>query len=290
MAEKTSVAGSILETVKTVVYALLIAGVFRTVFFQPFWIPSGSMKDTLLIGDFLFVNKMAYGYSYASCPSIRIARLGIDITAEDFCGMFQGAESRFLGSDPERGDVVVFRHPVTGVDFIKRLIGLPGDRVQVIQGIVYINDVMAPQEDAGIFAETFQPEGQGPQSQRMSCENGTVGAGADCTSSRARETLPNGVVHNVLNIDSNQPPANGAFDADNTGIYTVPAGHYFFMGDNRDNSTDSRFPQAAPTNGVGFVPLEDIVGRADRIMFSSAGTSMLAFWTWRSDRYLMAVE
>ena len=286
MAEKTGVANSIFETVKTIVYALLIAGVFRTVFFQPFWIPSGSMKDTLLIGDFLFVNKMAYGYSYASCPSIRIARLGIDITAEDFCGVFQGAESRLLGSDPERGDVVVFRHPVTGVDFIKRLIGLPGDRVQVKEGIVYINEVAAPQEDAGIFTEIMEP--QGPQQQMPRCENGTVGMGADCTSSRSRETLPNGIVHDVLNIDSNQPPADGSFDADNTGVYTVPAGHYFFMGDNRDNSTDSRFPQSA--RGVGFVPLEDIVGRADRIMFSSAGTSMLAFWTWRSDRYLKAVE
>ena len=288
MAEKTSVGNSIFETVKTVVYALLIAGVFRTVFFQPFWIPSGSMKDTLLIGDFLFVNKMAYGYSYASCPSIRIAALGIDITAEDFCGVFKGADHRFLGSDPERGDVVVFRHPVTGVDFIKRLIGLPGDRIQVKQGILYINDVAAPQVDAGTFSEPFQPEGQGPQAQPMRCENGTVGMGADCTSSRSRETLPNGVEHDVLNIDSNQVPANGSFDADNTGIYNVPEGFYFFMGDNRDNSTDSRFPQAA--RGVGFVPLEDIVGRADRIMFSSAGTSMLAFWTWRSDRYLKAIE
>ena len=288
MVEKTGVAGSIFETVKTVVYALLIAGVFRTVFFQPFWIPSGSMKDTLLIGDFLFVNKMAYGYSYASCPSIRIAALGIDITAEDFCGVFKGADSRLFGSAPERGDVVVFRHPVTGVDFIKRLIGLPGDRIQVKQGILYINDAEVPQVDAGIFAETFEP--QGPQQQMPRCENGTVGIGAECTSSRSRETLPNGVEHDVLNIDSNQPPANGAFDADNTGIYIVPEGFFFFMGDNRDNSTDSRFPQAAPTNGVGYVPLEDIVGRADRIMFSSAGTSMLAFWTWRSDRYLKAVE
>ena len=288
MAEKTSVGNSIFETAKTVVYALLIAGVFRTVFFQPFWIPSGSMKDTLLIGDFLFVNKMAYGYSYASCPSIRIAALGIDISAEDFCGVFKGADHRLLGSDPQRGDVVVFRHPVTGVDFIKRLIGLPGDRIQVKQGILYINDVAAPQKDAGIFTETYEP--QGPQKSLPSCENGTVGLGGDCTSSRSLETLPNGVVHDVLNIDSNQVPANGSFDADNTGIYTVPAGFYFFMGDNRDNSKDSRFPQGAPLNGVGFVPLEDIVGRADRIMFSSAGTSMLAFWTWRSDRYLKAVE
>ncbi len=133
--------GGFLETVKTVVYALLIAGVIRTLFFQPFWIPSGSMKDTLLIGDFLFVNKMAYGYSYASCPSIYIPNFGIDIDAEDVCSMFDGDNTRLFGSEPERGDVVVFRHPVTGRDFIKRLIGLPGDKVQVREGLVYINDV-----------------------------------------------------------------------------------------------------------------------------------------------------
>jgi len=277
-AEKQSLGSSILETVKTVVYALLIAGVFRTLFFQPFWIPSGSMKDTLLIGDFLFVNKMAYGFSYASCPSIRIARLNIDISAEDFCGVFQGDNTRLLGALPERGDVVVFRHPVTGLDFIKRLIGLPGDRIQMRDGVLFINDEEAPQDDVGLFVETFAP--QGPQRQTPQCANGPLGIGADCQKLRAIETLPNGVSHSILNIGDRQ--------MDNTGIYTVPEGHYFFMGDNRDNSTDSRFPQTA--GGVGFVPLEDIVGRADRVMFSSAGSSMLAFWTWRSDRFFKAVE
>jgi signal peptidase I len=286
MAKAQGLGGSIIETVKTVVYALLIAGVFRTLFFQPFWIPSGSMKDTLLIGDFLFVNKMAYGYSYASCPSIRIAALGIDIGADDFCGVFRGSNTRLLGSEPERGDVVVFRHPVTGLDFIKRLIGLPGDRIQVTEGLLYINDVPVVVEDAGFFSETFEP--QGPQGQTPTCANGVVGFGAECLSERFMETLPNGVRHAILNIDNNEPAASGAFDADNTAVYTVPAGHYFFMGDNRDNSTDSRFPQAA--RGVGFVPFEDIVGRADRVIFSSAGRSILAFWTWRSDRYFRAIE
>ena len=277
-AEKQSLGSSILETVKTVVYALLIAGVFRTVFFQPFWIPSGSMKETLLIGDFLFVNKMAYGYSYASCPSIRIARLNIDISAEDFCGVFQGENTRLLGSLPERGDVVVFRHPVTGLDFIKRLIGLPGDRVQMRDGVLFINDEEATQVDDGLFVEMYEP--QGPQRNPPQCANGPLGIGAECQKFRSIETLPGGVSHSILNI--------GDREMDNTGVYTVPEGHYFFMGDNRDNSTDSRFPQTA--GGVGFVPLEDIVGRADRIMFSSAGTSMLAFWTWRSDRFFKAVE
>ena len=116
--EEKSFVASAVETIKTIVYALLIAGVFRTLFFQPFWIPSGSMKDTLLIGDFLFVNKMAYGYSYASCPKIQIPRFGVNIDADDFCGFLKDREMRILGGEPKRGDVVVFRHPITGSDYI----------------------------------------------------------------------------------------------------------------------------------------------------------------------------
>src|SRR5210317_978065 len=124
MADKAANSGGgIWEIIKTVAIALLIAGVFRSLFFQPFWIPSGSMKDTLLIGDFLFVNKMAYGYSYASCPSIRIQRVGLDIDAKDICGWMRGENSRIMGGEPARGDVVVFRHPVSGSDYIKRLVG-----------------------------------------------------------------------------------------------------------------------------------------------------------------------
>ena len=143
----------IIETIKTVVYALLIAGIFRTLFFQPFWIPSGSMKDTLLIGDFVFVNKMAYGYSYASCPSLRLPQFGIDIDAKDVCGMFDGENTRFWGGEPERGDVIVFRHPGTGAEFIKRLIGMPGDTIQMKQGRLHIDGVPVPVEDAGNFEE-----------------------------------------------------------------------------------------------------------------------------------------
>ena len=278
MAEDTGVMGGIKETVKTVVYALLIAGVFRTLFFQPFWIPSGSMKDTLLIGDFLFVNKMAYGYSYASCPSIRIPAIGIDVEADDFCGAFKGEDKRLFGSDPVQGDVVVFRHPVTGRDFIKRLIGTPGDRIQMIDGLLHIDDVAVKVEAGGQFIEPYGL--QGPQQSETRCSNGAVGQGADCIKERQYETLPNGVRHSTLNIGDRQ--------LDNTGVFTVPENEFFFMGDNRDNSTDSRVAQQL--RGVGFVPREDIVGRADRIIFSSAGRSMLAFWTWRSDRFFKAIE
>jgi len=250
------------ESVKTVFWALVIAGVFRTLFFQPFWIPSGSMKETLLIGDFLFVNKMVYGYSRWSCPF----------------GMcpFTG---RILGSNPERGDVAVFRHPVSGADYIKRVIGLPGDRVQIRDGVLYLNDQAVPQEPAGQFVETYARQGSARQFPR--CENAPVGEGGTCTKSRFTETLPGGRQYTVLNIEDR------GF-GDNTPVYTVPDGHFFFLGDNRDNSIDSRYAQ--PSGGVGFVPFDHLIGRADRVMFSSAGTSMLAFWTWRSDRFFHRIE
>lgn len=277
MAEEKAGSG-IWETIKTIVYALLIAGVFRSLFFQPFWIPSGSMKDTLLIGDFLFVNKMSYGYSYASCPSVRIGFLGLNIDAKDICGFLDGDNTRLLADEPERGDVIVFRHPVSGSDYIKRLTGLPGDTLQMKNGVLHINGKAVKLEDDGIFEELGGP--QGPQGLRPRCENGPVGQGALCVKSRQMETLPGGRRHGILNITDQA--------SDNTGVYTVPAKHYFFMGDNRDNSTDSRVPQIA--GGVGFVPFENLIGRADRIMFSSSGRSMLYFWTWRSNRYFKAIE
>ena len=278
MSENTGFIAWLWETVKTVFWALVLAGIFRTVFFQPFWIPSGSMKDTMLIGDFLFVNKMAYGYSYASCPSIRIPQVGLDLGADDFCGFAEDWDDRLFGEDPERGDIVVFRHPVDGRDFIKRVIGLPGDRIQVTDGRLIINDVPVQVEPAGTFTEVMEP--QGPLRIRPQCANGVVGLGAVCEKERFIETLPNGVSHAILNI--------GTRPTDNTGVFTVPADQFFFMGDNRDNSTDSRVAQIA--NGVGFVDRNNIVGRADRVMFSSSGRSMFAFWTWRSDRFYKALE
>jgi signal peptidase I len=249
------------ETFKTIFYALLIAGVIRTLFFQPFWIPSGSMKSTLLVGDFLFVNKMAYGYSKYSCP----------FSACPFSG-------RILASEPERGDIVVFKHPVSQVDYIKRLIGLPGDRIQMRAGQLYINDKAVPLEPMGMFTEVKGKQGSMNRTPR--CTNSPVALGGACEKELYKETLPNGVEHAVLNI--------GADFADETGVYTVPEGHYFFMGDNRDNSQDSRYPRSV--GGVGYVPFENLVGRADRVIFSSAGKSLLAFWTWRSDRFFKRLE
>ena len=274
MAAKEKSQNGVIETIKTVVYALLIAGVFRTLFFQPFWIPSGSMKETLLIGDFLFVNKMAYGYSYASCPSIPM--IGLD--AKKLCGFIDGDNTRIWAGEPERGDVVVFRHPVQGSDYIKRLVGLPGDTIQITNGQIILNGTPVAQEPAGTFTEVF--DRQGPQGLLPRCESGAVGQGAACTKSRFVETFPDGGEHVVLNV--------GVQGSDNTSVYTVPEGNFFFMGDNRDNSSDSRLAQVA--GGVGYVPFENLIGRADRIVFSSAGRSMLYFWTWRSDRFFKGIE
>ena len=269
---------AIVETIKTIVYALLLAGLFRTLFFQPFWIPSGSMKGTLLIGDFLFVNKMAYGYSYASCPSIPF----IGITPDKLCGFLSSENTRIWAGQPSRGDVIVFRHPVHGTDYIKRLIGLPGDKVQLKEGRLILNNTPVEYKENGIFEELM--ESQGSMGSEPKCSNGVVGFGAICEKERGIETLPNGKSYEVLNIRRQR--------TDNTKVYTVPEGHYFFIGDNRDNSTDSRIAQNftyPSSSGVGFVEYKNLIGRADRIMFSSAGRSMLFFWTWRSDRFFREV-
>jgi signal peptidase I len=222
---------NIFETLRTLFYAILIALVVRTLFFEPFNIPSGSMKPTLLVGDYLFTSKYAYGYSQHSLP---------------FSPPLFGG--RVLEELPERGDVVVFKLPSDGrTDYIKRVIGLPGDKIQMQDGVLYINGEAVTKERVGSFVDA----GEGGREL-----------------ARYIETLPNGRQYEVLDMT-----ANGPYDT--TRVFEVPEDHLFVMGDNRDNSMDSR------TRFVGFVPVENLVGRAEVIFFSTDGTAALwELWRW----------
>lgn len=226
--------GGLGETVRVIVHALIIALVIRTFLFQPFNIPSGSMKETLLVGDYLFVSKYSYGYSHYSFPFSP--------------PLFSG---RIFGSQPERGDVVVFRLPKDDTtDYIKRVIGLPGDRIRMIDGLLHINGQPVKRERISDYIETEETE----RATRVK---------------RWRETLPNGVTYTTLDLVD-----NGFYD--NTQEYVVPPGQYFMMGDNRDNSTDSRV-----LSQVGYVPFENLIGRAQIIFFSVAeGERAWQVWRW----------
>ena len=233
--------GSFMETVRTIVYAVLIAIVVRTVGYEPFNIPSGSMKPTLLVGDYLFVKKWVYGYSRYSFP----------FSWPPFSG-------RIWGAPVQRGEVVVFKHPpLQDEDYIKRIIGLPGDRIQVKKGILYINDQPVQRTPIG---EWFDAE-----------KNETL--------KQYVETLPNGVQHRIVERADDEPHhdenGNIFFDAlDNTEVYVVPEGQYFAMGDNRDNSADSR--------AWGFVPADNLVGRASFIFYSTAARGGSLWRVWES--------
>ena len=207
------------ETIRTVFWAVLIALVVRTFLFEPFSIPSGSMIPTLLVGDYLFVSKYSYGYSRYSFP-----------------GSLDLFDGRLLGGEPERGDIAVFRKPThDSDDYIKRIVGLPGDTLQVRGGVLYINGDAVPREYIGDYVD--------PQ-------------GVRAPAKLYRETLPSGVSYTVLDYGVNQY-------LDDTLIYVVPEGHYFAMGDNRDNSTDSRV-----LSEVGYIPAANLVGRAEFLFFS----------------------
>jgi signal peptidase I len=237
---KRSGLGDWRETLKTIAYALAIALVVRTLFYQPFNIPSGSMKPTLLVGDYLFASKFAYGYSRYSLP---FGLLPFD--------------RRLFGVQPKRGDVVIFKLPRdNATDYVKRVIGLPGDAILVRDAVVYINGQVVPQAPAGFYV--------GPEVGRPK--------------PRFEETLPNGVKHYVLHWPQQA-------ELDNAGPFKVPEGHYFMMGDNRDDSIDSR---VSSRYGVGYVPYENLIGRAAIVFFSMAIDDPHAFrltspWTWPFD-------
>lgn len=235
------------DTVKTIGYAVMIAVIVRTFAYEPFSIPSGSMIPTLLVGDYLFVSKLSYGYSRHSFP------FSLDLVPGE----------RILFDEPERGDVAVFKLPSDGrTDYIKRIIGLPGDTVQVKGGILHINGEAVKRENLGayVYRDT---------------------SGIYHNTVRYLETLPGGVSHEIIE-------ESDSYRNDNTQVYTVPEGHYFAMGDNRDNSQDSRYLMH-----VGFIPKENLVGRAEFLFFSNDG-SFWEVWTWpwtlRFERFFGAVD
>lgn len=248
---------SLKEGVKTIVGAVAIALVLRSFGFEPFNIPSESMLPRLLVGDYLFVSKWPYGYSRYSLP------LGLPL--------FDG---RVFANAPERGDIVVFKSPRDNrTDYIKRVVGLPGDQIQMRGGMLHINGVAVPKVRIDDFIVPVTPN--------TDCDGSlgrpsfrTVGVSGQhlCRYPRFRETLPNGRSYNVLD----QVPGDLR---DDTAVYVVPAGHYFMMGDNRDDSADSRLTVAE--GGVGFVPAENLVGRASLMFFSTDGSAeLIKPWTW----------
>ncbi len=239
---------SLYELAKTVVLAGAIAIGIRTLAFEPFNIPSGSMIPTLLVGDYLFVSKYSYGYSRHSMPwSLPII------------------DGRVFADEPERGDVAVFKKPTdTSQDFIKRIVGMPGDTIQVKDGILHIN-------------------GEPVERRRVEDYIATGPLGRTIKVSQYVETLPDGASYRILERQGDR----GEFD--NTGVFQVRPGHYFMMGDNRDNSVDSR------STSVGQVPFENFVGRAEIIFFSTDGTAAFhEIWkvptATRFSRLFMGIE
>ena len=221
------------DTVVVIVEALLIALVFRTFLYQPFSIPTASMQSTLMIGDYFIASKFTWGFGKYSFP-----------LPLPFNGRF------FTLSEPQRGDIAVFRNEITNEDYIKRVIGLPGDRIQMRQGRLYINGEMVEREAVGRAADTDSDFDTVPV---------TV----------YKETLPNGVEHTIQEIADNRP-------LDNTAEYLVPAGHYFMMGDNRDRSQDSRVLQM-----VGYVPFDNFIGKAEARFFSITNNiAPWMLWEW----------
>lgn len=234
-------------------WLVLTVVVLRSFIISPFNIPSESMLPRLLTGDYLFATKWSYGYSRYSLPfSLPLI------------------PGRIFASEPERGDIVIFKAPPGNkVDYIKRVIGLPGDEVQVKGGQVFLNGKAIPRVKAADFILPVTPNTDcyAPEFQTRD-----KGGNPVCRYPQFRETLPNGESYNVLDL--------GATPQDDTGVYIVPEDHLFLMGDNRDNSMDSRFP-AIEGQGIGIVPQANLVGKAAIMMFSTDGSAeWLKPWTW----------
>jgi signal peptidase I len=247
--------GGLAETTRFLLLFFLFAILLRTFVVAPFMIPSGSMMPDLRIGDYLFVAKWPYGYSRYSIP------FGL--------AAFEG---RFWAGEPKRGDVVVFRYPGEDEDWVKRLIGLPGDRVQMRGGQLFLNGKAVPKvrvADWLMPVTANSPCRYGGRVRAPVVDRGE----AVCRYPRFRETLPEGRSYEVLD------QVEGI--ADDTPVYTVPAGHYFMMGDNRDDSADSRF--SLEQKGVGLLPGDYVIGRAMIAFFSTDGSAeWLKPWTWFS--------
>jgi signal peptidase I len=246
VAKKKTARSELVDTIVVIVEALIIAVLFRTFLFQPFSIPTGSMQSTLMIGDYFVASKFAYGYGKYSF-----------VVPLPFNG-------RLFGSDPKQGDVVVFHNEASNEDYIKRLIGLPGDKIQMKAGRLYINGTMVERELVGEAVDRDSRNQDVPV---------TV----------YRETLPNGVVHTIQEISDDQ-------QLDNTAVFEVPSGHFFMMGDNRDRSQDSRVLSA-----VGYVPSDNLIGKAEARFFSvKDNRAPWALWEWpetvRWDRMFQSVH
>ena len=241
------------ETARFLLKLALFVWVFRTFIIASFVIPSESMLPRLLIGDYLFVSKWDYGYSRWSMP------FGVP-----------GVPGQLLGRVPARGDVVVFRAPeVLDHDVVKRVIGLPGDTIQMRRGQLMLNGRAVPKERVADYVLPLTPNFGADK-----CDSAfqDVDAGKPvCRYPQFRETLPGGASYTVL--DQGQMP-----DRDDTDLYTVPPGHVFVMGDNRDDSGDSRF---APPGGMGYVPVENLEGKVMVTFFSTDGSAeWIKPWTW----------
>ena len=233
MADKNSSLDWFKSNFLSLFYAILIAIIIRTFFFQAFFIPSSSMEPTLLVGDRIFVSKVSYGYSKHSFP------FSLPLINE-----------RVLFSEPERGDIIVFKTPENlRIDYIKRLVGLPGDKIQMIDGILHINDIPVKRK-------------------KIRSETKLINNGQIRNVLVYEETLPNNISYETFDMGNTR--------ADNTSEIFIPEDSYFFMGDNRDNSKDSRF--------VGSVPKNNLVGKAQIIFFATeGGSTILEFWRWPFD-------